>query len=207
MGVAETALTVTATVSPVLYAVVLAVSQILSALCALTFIVAATVRMSARINAVIDFIGSSKKGAHACTCARMDLFYLWITGSPGGWARLAIVLGEKLKIEYIDRIVVIQICCSRNVRVVAHADCEGIELIDHVVPVNIACQQCNRWHGNATSAYCDRSLGTQEPAGCSANTVGSDRSRDTKSSIDICVDRGDQCIGPIVQTHRHRLAR
>src|SRR5215216_224658 len=186
MGVEETALTFTITVSPVLYAVVLAVSQMLSALCALTFIVIALIKKNASINAGIGFISNSKKG-RTQTCAPIN--YLRITGSPRQWTGLAIVLREKLKIKHVDRAIIIQICSGRNVRVIAHANRERIELIDCVIPVNITGKQSNRWHGSATRAHGDRSLGTQETTSCGANTVGPGRSRDAKGSIHICVDR------------------
>ena len=134
------------------------------------------------------------------------MIYLRVTGSPGSWACHSIVLGEKFKVKNVDRIVVIQICSGRRVRVVIHADGQCIELIDHIVPVNVTGEQSNRGHGSVTCAYCDRSLSTQETTGCGTDAIGPNRSREAERPIGIRAPRGDQGIGPIVQTHRHRFA-
>ena len=70
MGVAEDALSVTETVSPVLNAIVFAESQMLSADWALTFSTMARVQTIARLNAVRDFMNTPNYG-RTKRCARI----------------------------------------------------------------------------------------------------------------------------------------
>jgi hypothetical protein len=66
MDVAEDVLSVTTTVSPVLYAVVLAVSQIDSAVWALAWVAIVKAKSNAKAKAVIRFIEYSIAGRTVC---------------------------------------------------------------------------------------------------------------------------------------------
>ncbi len=69
MGVDEAALTVTMTVSPVLYVAVFAASQMLSVDCAWTFITAVNAKMTARINVFKYLMKISRPWGAQKSCA------------------------------------------------------------------------------------------------------------------------------------------
>src|SRR5215211_4868047 len=71
---------------------------------------------------------------------------------PSYWPGLAIVSGEKFQIEYVDHIVVVEISSCRAGGVVAHANRQGIELINRVIVVYVTGQERDLWHrgGRAT---------------------------------------------------------
>lgn len=147
MSVAEAALSVTTTVSPVLYAVVLAVSQILSVVWAPTLPTTPRVKIIARTNAVTDFILNSKVGAYENVRPYSSISVLF----PGNRTGLAIITSQKFKVQNINDIVVVQVCRGGGVCVVIHPDRHGIQLINDVVVIDVTSQQTNGWHGAGTS--------------------------------------------------------
>ena len=71
---------------------------------------------------------------------------------PGDWTRSAIVTSQKFKIQNIDDTIIVQVCGGGCGGVIAHAQRHGIELIDHIIAVNIASQQANGGHGIGAAA-------------------------------------------------------
>ena len=53
----------------------------------------------------------------------------------------AIVSSQQLEIQNIDHPIVVQIRRPRGGRIVVHPNRQGIKLIDHIVAIQIACQQ------------------------------------------------------------------
>src|ERR1700752_271488 len=108
MGVADVALSVTATVSPVLYAVESIVSQMLSAAWALTFKTVASVKTIATINSVRDFMNTPGIGTHSLVRPYILIAILF----PRSWTSLSIVVGQEFQIQNIDDGIIVQICCG-----------------------------------------------------------------------------------------------
>ena len=59
----------------------------------------------------------------------------------------AIILGQDLEIEHVDVAIVIEVGGGRCGSVLAHANGQGIELVDQVVAVDIAGDQVDGGHG------------------------------------------------------------
>ena len=145
---AELALSVTVTVSPVLNAVVLAVSQILSLVWALTFTTTARVKIIARVTAEKDFINTPRTGAHSFV--RPYFFYVFLL--PEQRAGFSIVSGQQFQVQNVDDTIVVQISGSWFRAVVAHPNCHGVKLINDIVVINIASQQADGRHRCGTPA-------------------------------------------------------
>jgi hypothetical protein len=56
---------------------------------------------------------------------------------PGERTSRSIVVSQQFQIEYVDDTIVVQIRGRGRGSVVVHPNRQGIELIDHVVPVNV----------------------------------------------------------------------
>lgn len=71
----------------------------------------------------------------------MDVAYLMFSSLlPGNRACLAVVPRQLFQVEHIDDAIAVEVRHFRDGRVVAHTDGEGVELVDHVVPVNVTRQ-------------------------------------------------------------------
>jgi len=130
-----------------------------------------------------------------------------ITDLPGNRTGRAIVPGEQLQVKNIDRPIVVQICCSRRGQVVAHPDRQRIELVDHLVVIDIAGEESDRWHtAGSARRDCGHSLGTKETAGCGADAVGPTGSREAERPIQVGSRGGDQCVACIIKTYGYWFA-
>ena len=71
---------------------------------------------------------------------------------PSNRSGLAIITGEKFKVENVDRAVTVEIGSGGRCRVVAHADGHGIELVNNTIVVNITSRQADRRHGSRVTS-------------------------------------------------------
>ena len=96
---------------------------------------------------------------------------------PHAGTRVAIVLSQQFQVENVDDSVVVQICRGGRCRVVVDANRESIELINHIVTINITCQQTNGgFCCGIPSNDCYGSLGAEEAAGSGFHSIGPGRS-------------------------------
>lgn len=127
---------------------------------------------------------------------------------PGKRTSFSIVTGQKLQIKHVDNPVIVQIRGCRRRCVVVHPNRQGIKLIDHIVAINIACEQSNvRHRASASTCQRDRTLGAEETTSGSTHGVSPGWSRQGKCPISIGRHRRDQRVRYIIQTHGDRLAR
>src|SRR5215207_3326265 len=208
MGVVDVPLTATITVSFVLKAVPFAVSQILSAAWALTFITRRRLSTSAKTNVPIDFMSKLHKWGRTLrsVSAPPSTYYLWITNFPDQRTGLSVVAGQQFQIQNVDDIVVIQIGSAWGGGVVVHPDRQRIELINDIVAVNVTCQERDRWLGVAGSrGEAGRTLGTEEAAGSGDDRIGAGRSGQAKGPVVIGCHRSHEGRS-IVESDRHGLS-
>jgi hypothetical protein len=114
---------------------------------------------------------------------------------------------QHLQVQDIDDPIVVQICCTRARPVVVHPDRQRIELIDHIVPIEVAGQQRDRrFRGGAAS--CDRggALGTQEATGGGDHIVGAGGSGQDEGAIGIGGDRRDEGVTGSIEADRDGFA-
>lgn len=109
---------------------------------------------------------------------------------PGGRTRCSIISGQRFEIQDVDDVVVIQVCCFRRGRVIAHADGHCIELIDHVVAIDVTAQEGNRRQNVCNAGgHCHLRLGTQEARRDGNNCVGAR----CNLKSEIAIQRFDGC--------------
>ena len=106
-GVAEEALTITITVSPVLYAVVDALNQMLSGDCAPARVKNTNENKTAK-SGEINLFTTYSKIPGARFFMRPEYFPIYLFPTRG--TRIAVVLRQQFEIENIDDGIVVQVC-------------------------------------------------------------------------------------------------
>lgn len=133
--------------------------------------------------------------------------YFIIRLFPNCRTRIAVVLRQQFEVQHVDGAVVVQVCGGGRGSVVTHANGQRVELIDHVVAVDVASQQCDgRFRGCVSRQDVGGTLRGEEAAGSGNHNVIARRRNQAKRSIGVGIDRGDRHITG-EQGHDYLFAR
>src|SRR5690349_2165997 len=127
---------------------------------------------------------------------------------PDLWGGFPIITRQQFEVQDVNHAIIVQVSLRGGCGIVAHPDRQGIELIDHIITIDIAGQQADRGHCcRVPDRDCGRALAVEETTGCSNDGVVPGREWNAEYSFRSRGSGTYLCVIHIVYIDDHRFAR